>query len=60
MIIIESKHFDVIVKSDFDYKRNVIYTVIYGLQVPKFSSLDNALSEFDNCVGHSATCEGEL
>jgi len=60
MIIIESKHYDVIVKRNFDYKRGIIYMVIYGLQVVQFSSLESALSEFNNCVLHSATCEGEL
>lgn len=58
MIIIQSDKFDIIVKQNRNYKGDNVFTVIYGLQVNKHSSIGDAIEDFNNCLVHAAECEG--
>lgn len=59
-IIVQSDCYDVIVKRDTNSAYEIVYTVIYGLQVKQFTDIESALNEFNNCLLHSATCKGEF
>jgi hypothetical protein len=58
MIISQSVQFDVILKENFDYKGDNVFTVIYGLQAEQFDDLLVALDAYTSCISHAATCNG--
>jgi len=58
MFLISSERLNVYLKQDQDYKNDLIYTVIYGLQVKQFNNLGDAISNYNDCLDHSIKCEG--
>jgi len=58
MIIIESREYDVILKRDFDYKNRPVFTVVYGLEINRYTDFETAFIGFKNAVFHAVQNEG--